>query len=171
METPSYWRPVGQVKQVTVDHFATCKAGQLFLPYLQVLPLTSLRPALGCLLIPPMYSTSWGEGYCTFGWSPSCNGCSTLMILFLQRYFFTGIWSIQVSLFVVLVAAELVGSVVYILCTFLAYARTTRWVCTSGRSEDLAATDNIALQVMEGIVAKGGKDTVGVPSVRTEFRH
>ena len=31
-----------------------------------------------------------------------------------------------------------------------------RWVCTSGLSADLAVTDNISLQVQEGIVAKGG---------------
>jgi len=31
-----------------------------------------------------------------------------------------------------------------------------RWVCTSGLPNDLAVTDNIALQVLEGIVAKGG---------------
>ena len=31
-----------------------------------------------------------------------------------------------------------------------------RWVCTSGLPSDLAVTDNIALQVLEGIVAQGG---------------
>lgn len=35
-----------------------------------------------------------------------------------------------------------------------------RWVCTSGLAADLAATDNIALHVLEGIIAKGVSDSV-----------
>ena len=32
-----------------------------------------------------------------------------------------------------------------------------RWVCTSGEPADLAVTDSLALQVLEGVVNQGGK--------------
>jgi len=38
-----------------------------------------------------------------------------------------------------------------------------RWVCTSGDPQDLAATDSIAMSVLEDFIRQGGKAPIHAP--------